>query len=65
VSQSTTARPLVSPLSLMDTAWGFTRTQVLKTGVELHVFTAIEKGRTSCQALAQAIGARERAFGFS
>lgn len=60
MSQATTAQPTASPLMLMDTAWGFTRTQVLKTGVELDIFTQIEKGHTNSKALAQAIGASER-----
>ncbi len=60
MSQATTAQPMISPMVLMDTAWGFTRTQILKTGVELDVFTQIEKGHTTSQALAQAIGASER-----
>ncbi len=60
MSQSTTVQPMASPMTLMDTAWGFTRTQILKTGVELDIFTQIEKGNTKSKALAQAIGASER-----
>jgi ubiquinone/menaquinone biosynthesis C-methylase UbiE len=60
MSEAATSQPVVSPLSLMDTAWGFTRTQILKTGVELDVFTQIEQGHTTVPALARAIGASER-----
>jgi len=60
MSQSTTGQPIASPITLMDTAWGFTRTEVLKTGVELDIFTQIEKGHTDAKSLAEAIGASER-----
>ncbi len=60
MSQDTTSQPAISPMILMETAWGFTRTEILKTGVDLDVFTHIERGRTTAQALAQAIGASER-----
>ncbi len=60
MSQPTTAQPPPSPLTLMDTAWGFTRTQILKTAVELDIFTQIDKGYTSSKALAEALGVSER-----
>ncbi len=60
MSQAAAAQPSLSPMVLMDTAWGFTRTEILKTAVELDVFTQIERGRTSPHSLAEAIGASER-----
>lgn len=60
MSRTTAGQPMASPITLMDTAWGFTRTQILKTGVELDIFTQIDKGYTNSKALAQAIGASER-----
>jgi ubiquinone/menaquinone biosynthesis C-methylase UbiE len=60
MSQATTDQPIASPMTLMDTAWGFTRTQILKTGVELDVFTHIGKGHTNPKVLAQTVGANER-----
>lgn len=60
MSQAPATQPVASPMMLMDTAWGFTRTQVLESGVELDIFTQIEKGHTNAKSLAQAIGASER-----
>ena len=60
MSHTPTVQPLASPMMLMDTAWGFTRTQVLESGVELDIFTQIGRGHTNSKSLAQAIGASER-----
>ncbi len=60
MNHATAAQPAVSPMTLMDTAWGFTRSQILKSGVELDVFTQIESGQRTAPALARAIGASER-----
>ena len=60
MTQAPATQPVASPMTLMDTAWGFTRTQVLETGVELDIFTHIEKGHTNSKSLAQAINASER-----
>ena len=60
MGHAVTGQPSASPMTLMDTAWGFTRTQILKTGVELDLFTQIDKGRTDAKSIAQAIGASDR-----
>jgi 2-polyprenyl-3-methyl-5-hydroxy-6-metoxy-1,4-benzoquinol methylase len=50
----------LTPMTLMDTAWGFTRTQVLKSGVELDLFTEIDRGNDTLEALVRATGASDR-----
>jgi ubiquinone/menaquinone biosynthesis C-methylase UbiE len=49
-----------SPALLFDTFNGYQRTQALRTGIDLEVFTAIGKGHTNAQAIAEACGASER-----
>src|SRR5262245_54933702 len=49
-----------SPALIFDTFSYYQRTQALKTGIELEVFTAIAEGNTSAQTIAARCGASER-----
>lgn len=49
-----------SPALLFDTFNAYQRTQALKTGIELEVFTAIAAGHTTAKAIAEKCGASER-----
>ncbi|MBZ5627043.1 MAG: methyltransferase domain-containing protein [Acidobacteriia bacterium] len=50
-NESTDAR--VTPQPILDAAWGFAVTRVLTTAIELDVFTAIARGRTTLEDLAK------------
>lgn len=60
MSQVLPRPPEASPMTLMDTAWSFTKSEVLKTAVELGIFTEMDNGRRTPEALARAVGASER-----
>lgn len=49
-----------SPALLFDTFNAYQRTQAIKTGIELEVFTAIGEGNTTAKAIAERCGASER-----
>ena len=49
-----------TPALLFDTLNGYQRTQALKTGIELGVFTAIAEGKTAAKQIASACAASER-----
>ncbi len=49
-----------TPQMLMETAWGFTRTAILNTAIELNLFTEIDDGHRTAASLAQAVSASER-----
>lgn len=51
-----------SPMVLMETAWSFTRTQVLETAIELDLFTQIDNGAHTPDLLSRAAGADMRAL---
>jgi 2-polyprenyl-3-methyl-5-hydroxy-6-metoxy-1,4-benzoquinol methylase len=52
--------PPPSPAAIFDAARGYQNSYVLKTGVELDVFTAIAKGSHTAAEIAQAVGASQR-----
>lgn len=60
MSQAPQAPTRPSPMMLMETAWSFTRTQVLKTAVELDLFTQVNNGHRTSESLAKVVGATER-----
>jgi 2-polyprenyl-3-methyl-5-hydroxy-6-metoxy-1,4-benzoquinol methylase len=49
-----------SPALLFDTINAYQRTQAIKTGIELGVFTAVAEGKTSAGEIAKACDASER-----
>ena len=49
-----------TPALLFDTFNAYQRTQAIKTGIELEVFTAIGEGNTTAKAIAERCGASER-----
>ncbi|HSQ23195.1 MAG TPA: class I SAM-dependent methyltransferase [Pyrinomonadaceae bacterium] len=49
-----------SPALLFDTFNAYQRTQAIKTGIELGVFTIIAEGHTTARAIAEKCGASER-----
>ena len=49
-----------SPALLFDTFNAYQRTEALKTGIELGIFTIIAEGNTSVKAIAEKCGASER-----
>jgi 2-polyprenyl-3-methyl-5-hydroxy-6-metoxy-1,4-benzoquinol methylase len=49
-----------SPALLFDTFNAYQRTQAIKTGIELEVFTIIAQGQTTAKAIAEKSGASER-----
>jgi ubiquinone/menaquinone biosynthesis C-methylase UbiE len=49
-----------TPALLFDTFNAFQRTQALKTGIELELFTAIAEGKTTAKAIAERCGGTER-----
>jgi len=49
-----------TPALLFDTFNAYQRTQAIKTGIELEVFTAIGEGNTTATAIAERCGASER-----
>lgn len=49
-----------SPALLFDTFNAYQRTQAIKTGIELGVFTIIAEGHTTARAIAEECGASER-----
>jgi ubiquinone/menaquinone biosynthesis C-methylase UbiE len=49
-----------TPALLFETFNGYQRTQAIKTGIELEVFTAIGEGKQTAKAIAERCGAAER-----
>jgi len=49
-----------TPALLFDTFNAYQRTQAVKTGIDLEVFTAIAEGKTTANAIAERCGASER-----
>ena len=49
-----------TPALLFDTFNAYQRTQAIKTGIELEVFTAIGEGNTTAKAIAERCDASER-----
>lgn len=49
-----------TPALLFDTFNAYQRTQAIKTGIELELFTAIGEGNTTAKAIAERCGASER-----
>jgi ubiquinone/menaquinone biosynthesis C-methylase UbiE len=49
-----------TPALLFDTFNAYQRTQAIKTGIELEIFTAIGEGNTTAKAIAERCGASER-----
>jgi 2-polyprenyl-3-methyl-5-hydroxy-6-metoxy-1,4-benzoquinol methylase len=49
-----------TPALLFDTVNAYQRTQAIKTGIELNVFTVIAEGKTTAKAIAEACKASER-----
>jgi ubiquinone/menaquinone biosynthesis C-methylase UbiE len=49
-----------TPALLFDTLNAYQRTEAIKTGIELGVFTVIAEGKTSAREIADACGASER-----
>jgi 2-polyprenyl-3-methyl-5-hydroxy-6-metoxy-1,4-benzoquinol methylase len=49
-----------SPALLFDTFNAYQRTQAIKTGIELAIFTIIAEGHTTAKAIAEKCGASER-----
>src|SRR6476646_5742933 len=49
-----------SPQLIFETFNGYQRTEALKAGIELELFTAIAEGNTSAKAIAERCGASER-----
>lgn len=49
-----------SPALLFDTFNAYQRTQAIKTGIELGIFTIIAQGHTTAKAIAEKCGASER-----
>src|SRR5437763_16296308 len=49
-----------TPALLFDTFNAYQRTQAIKAGIELEVFTAIGEGNTTAKAIAERCGASER-----
>src|SRR5438445_3616928 len=49
-----------TPALLFDTFNAYQRTQAIKTGIELELFTAIAEGKTTAKAIAERCGASER-----
>jgi len=49
-----------SPAIIFDTLHAYQRTQALKTGIDLRIFTIIAEGNTTAKAIAEKCGASER-----
>jgi hypothetical protein len=50
----------LSPMPLMELAWSFSRTEILKAALDLDIFTQIDDGKQTASDVASAIGADER-----
>jgi len=54
-----------TPALLFDTINAYQRTQAIKTGIELDVFTIIAEGKTTAKAIAMRVGHLNAAYVFS
>jgi ubiquinone/menaquinone biosynthesis C-methylase UbiE len=53
-----------SPLPILEVTWAFASTQILCTALELNLFTCIENGFATLDALAGETGSSQRGLGF-
>ena len=52
--------PEVSPHKVLDVTWGFAVTHIISTAVELDLFTCIDNGHSTVEALARETGSSNR-----
>ena len=59
-ASSQPSAPEVSPQPVLEVTWGFAATHVIATALELDLFTCIERGHATVEALAGKTGSSHR-----